>query len=53
MVSADLVGFGLSFVVLGALTVLVKHERRLRRWLTKNPRRRRRKVAGLKKPAFL
>ena len=47
MVSNDLVTFGAAFAVLAVLAVLVKYERRLTRWLAKNPRRRRRKTAGL------
>ena len=32
-----------GFAVLAALAMLVKHERRLKRWLRKSPRRRKRK----------
>jgi Na+-transporting methylmalonyl-CoA/oxaloacetate decarboxylase gamma subunit len=53
MASVDLAGFGMVFAVLAALAVLVKYERRLSRWLVKSPRRRRRKAAGLVKPALL
>ena len=53
MVSIDLIGYGLIFVLLAALAVLVKHERKLSRWLKKSPRRRRRKSVNLKKPALL
>jgi hypothetical protein len=53
MVSVDLIGYGVVFALLAALAVLVKFEWRLSRWLTKRPRRRRRKAVGLKKPALL
>jgi hypothetical protein len=53
MASVDLASFGTVFAVLAALAVLVKYERRLRRWLGKSPRRRRRKAAGLAKAALL
>ena len=53
MVSAELVGYGVIFALLAALAVLVKHERKISRWLKKSPRRRRRKAVGLKKPAPL
>ena len=53
MVSVNLIGYGMIFALLAALAVLVKHERKLSRWLRKRPRRRRRKRVGLKKPALL
>ena len=53
MVSFDLIGYGMIFALLAALAVLVKFEWRIGRWLTKSPRRRRRKRVGLKKPALL
>ena len=52
-VRRDLIGYGMIFALLAALAVLVKHERKLSRWLKKSPRRRRRKAVGLKKPALL
>ena len=41
----NLAGLAVPFVPLAALAMLVKHERRLSRWLRKSPRRRRRKPA--------
>jgi hypothetical protein len=44
----NLASLVVPFVPLAALAMLVKYERRLSRWLWKNPRRRRRKPAGPK-----
>ena len=53
MMSVDPVRFGMVFAVLATLAVLVKYERRLSQWLTKSPRRRRRKAVGLARTALL
>ena len=44
----NLASLVVPFVPLAALAMLVKHERRLSRWLRKSPRHRRRKPAGPK-----
>ena len=46
----ELQGAALIVAVLAALATLLKHERRLKRWLTRSPGRKR--PATLRRPAF-
>ena len=49
MMPYDIRTFAFVFGVLATLAMLVKHERRLKRWLLKSPRRQKRKpkTAGI------
>lgn len=46
LMTYDLFGIVLSLIFLAAIAMLVKYERRLKRWLLKHPKRRRKTVAA-------